>query len=227
MRAVAPAGAPFALTLPVVVANGSLEGGATTLAIAAGEVATEAVTVIPGNTEAVTVDLGTPLPQLPSDHQGYAITRAATGLPVTTQAATTCTLNQGDLWCGVVTVDPVPITGVTNGHGYSRDDSAGDLSPQRFVVSPNIYTITTVATGVFDGGQKLLFSLDSGLPAAVRSSLELHVRGDQFAFSASGDVPQAGRPLLVHQSGLVLGDLRHAEAEGAGLDGRDAARRSP
>ena len=153
VRAVAPAGAPFALTLPVVVANGSLAGGATTLVIAAGEVATEAVTVIPGNTEEVTVDLGTPLPQLPSDHRGYAITRAATGLPVTTQAATTCTVNPGDLWCGVVTVDPVPITGVTNGHGYSRDDSAGDLSPQRFVVSPNIYTITTVATGVFAAGR--------------------------------------------------------------------------
>ena len=192
VRAVAPAGAPFALTLPVVVANGSLAGGATALVIATGEVATEAVTVIPGNTEEVTVDLGTPLPQLPSDHRGYAITRAATGLPVTTQAATTCTVNPGDLWCGVVTVDPVAITGVTNGHGYSRDDSAGDLRPQRFVVSPNIYTITTVATGVLDGGQRLLFSLDSGLPAAVRSSLELHVRGDQFAFSASGDVPQAG-----------------------------------
>ena len=225
VRAVAPAGAPFALTLPVVVANGSLEGGATTLAIAAGEVATEAVTVIPdmGNTEEVTVDLGTPLPQLPSGHQGYAITRAATGLPVTTQAATTCTVNPGDLWCGVVTVDPVAITGVTNGHGYSRDDSAGDLSPQRFVVSPNIYTITTVATGVFERRAAIAFQL--GLGTARRRPLEpgapcprRPVRVQRFRGCAPG-----GRPLLVHQSGLVLGDLRHAEAEGAGLDGRDAA----
>ena len=193
VRAVAPAGAPFALTLPVVVANGALAGGATTLAIAAGEVATEAVTVVPGNTGAVTVDLGTPLPRLPSGHQGYAITRAATGLPVTTQAATTCTLNQGDLWCGVVTVDPVAVTGLTNGHGYSDAGSAGDLTvPRGFTAGPDTYTINTVATGAFDGGQGLLFSLDSGLTAAVSSSLELHVRGDQFAFSDSADVPQAG-----------------------------------
>ena len=193
MRAVAPAGAPFALTLPVVVANGALAGGATTLAIAAGEVATDAVTVVPGNTGAVTVDLGTPLPRLPSGHQGYAITRAATGLPVTTQAATTCTLNQGDLWCGVVTVDPVAVTGLTNGHGYSDAGSAGDLTvPRGFTAGPDTYTINTVATGAFDGEQGLLFSLDSGLTAAVSSSLELHVRGDQFAFSDSADVPQAG-----------------------------------
>ena len=193
VRAVAPAGAPFALTLPVVVANGALAGGATTLAIAAGEVATEAVTVVPGNTGAVTVDLGTPLPRLPSGHQGYAITRAATGLPVTTQAATTCTLNQGDLWCGVVTVDPVAVTGLTNGHGYSDAGSAGDLTvPRGFTAGPDTYTINTVATGAFDGAQGLLFSLDSGLTAAVSSSLELHVRGDQFAFSDSADVPQAG-----------------------------------
>ena len=127
VRAVAPAGAPFALPLPVVVANGSLAGGATTLAIAAGEVATDAVTVIPdpGTTAEVTVDLGTPLPQLPSDHQGYAITRAATGLPVTTRAGTTCTRNPGDLWCGVVTVEPVASGGLTNGHGYSHAVSAG------------------------------------------------------------------------------------------------------
>ena len=193
VRAVAPAGAPFALTLPVVVANGALAGGATTLAIAAGEVATEAVTVVPGNTGAVTVDLGTPLPRLPSGHQGYAITRAATGLPVTTQAATTCTLNQGDLWCGVVTVDPVAVTGLTNGHGYSHAGLAGDLTvPRGFTAGPDTYTINTVATGAFDGEQGLLFSLDSGLTAAVRSSLELHVRGDQFAFSDSADVPNVG-----------------------------------
>ena len=85
-----PAGAPFALSLPVSVTNGGLAAGASTLEITAGAVEGEAVAVThtEGTTGAVTVDLGTPLPSPPMGthppyrHRGYAFVRAPSGLPV-------------------------------------------------------------------------------------------------------------------------------------------------
>ncbi|MDE0017114.1 MAG: cadherin domain-containing protein [Candidatus Poribacteria bacterium] len=82
-KAVVPAGAPFGITLPVSVANGSISGGATTVTIPQGSVesGTLSVTRTPGTTAAVTVSIGT-LPGLPANHQGYRPTKSAT-LPLT------------------------------------------------------------------------------------------------------------------------------------------------
>ena len=84
VRATAPTGAPFALELRVTVEPGSLAGGGDTLTIAAGATAGDSVTVTrtPGTTDAVLVDLGTPLPALPSSHRGYGLSRGS-GLPAT------------------------------------------------------------------------------------------------------------------------------------------------
>ena len=81
-KAVAPTAAPFALTLPVSVVNGVIDGGATTLTIPAGMVQSDLVSVtrIAGLTSAVTADIGT-LPELPSNHQGYALEKSS-GLPL-------------------------------------------------------------------------------------------------------------------------------------------------
>ena len=73
-RAVAPAGAPFDLVLPIVVANGELEGGVQSVTIAAGETASPSF-VVTRDTDAngaLTVDIGT-LPGLPDDHHGYVL----------------------------------------------------------------------------------------------------------------------------------------------------------
>ena len=82
-KAIAPTGAPFALVLPVSVSNGSITGGATTLMIPKGSVESDSLTVtrIPGITAAVTVNIGDPLPGLPSDHSGYELVKSA-DLPV-------------------------------------------------------------------------------------------------------------------------------------------------
>ena len=60
VKAVAPIGAPFEIVLPISVTNGGLSGGATTLTIPAGSVASAPLTVVrtPGTTAAVTVDIG-------------------------------------------------------------------------------------------------------------------------------------------------------------------------
>ena len=78
------AGAPFAVDIPVTVANGALVGGAAELGVATGSVESTSVTVTrtAGTTAAVTadVDLTTP-PSLPERHGGYVFARASSGLP--------------------------------------------------------------------------------------------------------------------------------------------------
>ena len=81
-KAVAPTGAPFDLVLPLIVANGSINGGSTTITIPAGSVESDplAVTRTPGATYRTSADIGT-LPGLPSNHSGYTLRKSA-DLPV-------------------------------------------------------------------------------------------------------------------------------------------------
>ncbi|MXZ79908.1 MAG: T9SS type A sorting domain-containing protein, partial [Gammaproteobacteria bacterium] len=69
-------GAPFDIVLPITVANGSIDGEATTITITAGSIESELLTVIPtpGTSDAVTVDIGT-LPELPTSHFGYSLSK--------------------------------------------------------------------------------------------------------------------------------------------------------
>ena len=83
VRAKVLAGAPSDLVLPVSVENGTLASGARGLRVAKGSVAGAPVSVIrTEETGDVTVDLGTPLPSLPTGHRGYEYVKAASGLPV-------------------------------------------------------------------------------------------------------------------------------------------------
>ena len=77
-KAVAPAGAPFDMVLPLTVTNGSISGGTTTITIPPGSVESETLTITrtSGTTFAVTVDIGT-LPELPNSHSGYALVKSA------------------------------------------------------------------------------------------------------------------------------------------------------
>ena len=87
-KAVASTGAPFDIVLPLVVANGSLTTGATTITIDTGQVESDVLTVnrTPGTSGAVTVNIGV-LPGIPTDvdnrynllnHQGYALVKSGT-----------------------------------------------------------------------------------------------------------------------------------------------------
>ena len=77
-KAVAPAGAPVELVLPVSVSGpGAIAGGATTITIPIGSVESAPLTMArtPGTTDAVNVDIGT-LPGLPTGHDGYALVKS-------------------------------------------------------------------------------------------------------------------------------------------------------
>ena len=88
-KAVAPTGAPFALAVPVSSAGGTIDGSASTVTIPAGAVESASVGVsrAEGDTEAVTVDIGT-LPALPSRHSGYVLEKDSTLPRVILPAAT-------------------------------------------------------------------------------------------------------------------------------------------
>ena len=109
-RAVAPAGAPFDIVLPVTATNGTIAAGATTLTIAAGALdsAVLEVTRTAGTAAAVTVEIGT-LPSLPDGHSGYQLVKpaspltviAASGAPAVTLALSASRIAEAD---GVATV---------------------------------------------------------------------------------------------------------------------------
>ena len=83
-KAVVPTGAPFDIVLPVSVTNGSMSGGATSITISKGSVESGILTVTrtSGAIVDVTVNIGT-LPGIPTSHQGYALHKSTTDLPLT------------------------------------------------------------------------------------------------------------------------------------------------
>ena len=88
-KATAHSGAPFRIELPIVVTNGQLSDGSSTVVIPAGstESAPVAVARLADETGAVTVDIGT-LPSLPSSsHSGYSLVKfGSLPLEITTDA---------------------------------------------------------------------------------------------------------------------------------------------
>ena len=103
-----------------------------------------------------------------------------------TPAATTCTLNTGDIWCGVVTVALYTAGGLDLGYGFvDAATDTGALSDKEFSVGTNSYTIDDVWTGVGSLAGALNFGLTSILTAADQAKLVLHVDSTSFAFSAA------------------------------------------
>ena len=104
------------------------------------------------------------------------------------RATPTCTLNTGDLWCGVVTVG-----NGTGFDGYVSASSIGALSDTTFSVGTNNYTIDAIAVhnlGVFAGGMS--FSLtSSALSAGDRAKLVVHVGSVALKFSEANLVDAA------------------------------------
>ena len=106
-KAVAPAGAPFEIVLPVSVTNGSITGGATTITIPTGSVESDTLTVTrtAGTSDDITVDIGT-VPGIPSNHNGYALVKS-TDLPLTFTAPSETTTTLMAIK-GTITADGTP-----------------------------------------------------------------------------------------------------------------------
>ena len=73
-KAKAHAGAPFDIALPISIANGTIDGGTSSITIHQGQAESDVIRVsrTPGTTAVVTVDIEQ-LPALPLLHQGYTL----------------------------------------------------------------------------------------------------------------------------------------------------------
>ncbi len=122
-KAVAVTGAPFDITVPVSVTNGSITGGATSVSISQGATDSETLTVTrtAGTTDDVIASIGT-LPGRPSDHSGYVLTkgsdlnvfRADNNIPVFTDGSSTTRSIQERTPSNVHIGDPVSATDADN-----------------------------------------------------------------------------------------------------------------
>ena len=106
-----------------------------------------------------------------------------------------CALNEGDIWCGVVTVgDITNAQGDTQRHGFQG--TTGGLSDKMFSLmfetgTTNNYTITAIVVGATTAtSEQLYFVTASGLTDTEEESLALHVDGesDPFVWSDSTEV---------------------------------------
>ena len=123
------------------------------------------------------------------------VTRAATMTPAT------CTLNPGDIWCGVVTVG----SGSSYfGYDFQPTPVVGGLSDDDFEVGTNSYTIWSIFVGAGTwpnpGSLNFAFASNTRPSAADRDNLVLHVGSAAYRF---GDVtPVAGRAFEWIDAGL-------------------------
>ena len=151
-KAVAPAGAPFRLVLPVSSAGGTINGSATTVTIAAGAVQSAAVGVnrASGDTGAVTVDIGT-LPALPTSHSGYALQESA-ALPLEILMLRAGQVTGVEITAGDESLE-VRWTAVTDADGYKVQWKSGaeNYAASRQAVitagATTSYTITGLTAG--------------------------------------------------------------------------------
>ena len=126
------------------------------------------------------------------------------------RASPSCTLNTGDLWCGVVTVGSDLAF-----YGYHQSLGVGALSDRTFSVGSNNYTIDTIAVVIVgtDVGD-LSVSLTSALSAGDLAKLVVHVGSVALKFSEAHFVDATKSYEFCKQPGLVLRELRHAAAAG-------------
>ena len=105
------------------------------------------------------------------------------------EMTTGCTLNTGDLWCGVATVEELVFEGTSFAYGFvdasasPNPSDTGALSDKEFTVGTNRYTIDIATVGLGATAEGLNFSLTSALSDTDKEKLVLHVGSRTFAFS--------------------------------------------
>ena len=94
-------------------------------------------------------------------------------------AAATCTLNTGDLWCGVVTVGTY-----SNGVGFTDSDGAltDNNGDQTITIGSASYTVSSVVILASPPGA-LVMGLDTQFPASDEETLEFHIGSSTFEVS--------------------------------------------
>ena len=212
VRAKVLAGAPFAVDIPVTVANGALVGGAAALRVATGSVESTSVTVTrtAGTTAAVTADVDlTTQPSLPALNTGYVFARASSGLPaeilpavptITDVAITSTPVLATDTYgfgetiritvtfsaAVVVTGDPV-LTFELGNSGAAREVDAAYESGSG--TAALVFAYTVLATDVDDDG---IFRVADALMLETGEAIASAVGVDADLEHAAGSVSESG-----------------------------------
>ncbi len=140
-------------------------------------------------------------------------------LPV--QAQTTCTVNAGDLWCGVLTIGTAAGGPGTTSYGYVSLSNKGSLSPNSFTHEGTLITFELVAHHVYAVNDPALEIQTS--PALPRGyNFVLQAGSQSFSF-AGGETVYSFDPLGVDWSNsdgqTVTLRLRETPSDNATLSG--------
>ncbi len=134
IKVVISKGAPVDIVLPITVANGSLNNNATTITILKGSVESQPLMVnrTPDTYDDVTVDFGT-LPNLPTNHIGYALAKS-NELPLEIYSA--------------VNTPPVFTEGINTTRSIAENTDAGsDIGSAVTATDANNDTLTYTVSG--------------------------------------------------------------------------------
>ena len=222
VRAKVLAGAPFAVNIPVTLANGTLTGGLTELSVAAGAVYSDPVTMTRTalTTAAVTVDVDlTTQPTLPADNSGYTFVKATVNLPATilpdaTNAApaftSSATFNPAENQTAVGTVEAEDsdttddITGYALNGGADQALFAINSGVLTFQAAPNYEDPQDADT---DNAYVVVVRATSGTGARVKTADQTITGDGDGRGRAAGQTGQAdggGGLGLVHKPGREL-----------------------
>ena len=189
-KATVQSAAPFRIELPIVVGNGQLSDGSSTVVIPTGskESAPIGVSRLPG-TQAVTVDIGS-LPSLPASHSGYSLVKtgslplaittdavvgtsevsiASGSSPVTEGTAATFTLTRTDDTAAALTVDvSVSETGaaVSGTAPATATFAAGSATAELSVATEDDAVVEAASTITATVAAGSGYSVDAGAPSA-------------------------------------------------------------
>ena len=154
-KAVVPTGAPFNIVLPLEQINGTVRGGATTIQIPKGSVESHPLTMIriPNTIAAVEVDIVN-VPQLPSNHNGYALVKSMTrrlevlpklnSPPMFTEGTSTIRTVLENTGAGRNIGDPITATDVDRGNTLTY--TLGGIDAASFNVDSTTGQLRTKAT---------------------------------------------------------------------------------
>ena len=158
-RAKANTGAPFDMVLPLLVTNGAIDGGGSSIEIPQGDAQSSTLTVtrMAGASGAVTVDLGT-LPPLPPGDNGYSFVTPADlplevipGLPEVNIYPTALSVAAGDSNTYTMALNSPPTMDVT----VTVDVPSGSdvsVNPMERMFAADTYDMSQTVTVIADTG---------------------------------------------------------------------------
>ena len=183
-KAVAPTGAPFEIVLLLIVANGTIDSGATTITIPKGSVESVPLTITRtvGTTDAMSVDIGAPLPVRPVSHTGYTLVKSD-DLPLT-----------------LITFAETSLMAIKGTVTYEDGSVAGAGLQVTVTIGSSTQTVDSKADGVYTA----IFANFLGVVATSKDTVTVAVLSDTTGASVERTVPLSPEQIVANQATIDL-----------------------